>query len=98
MSQASAYERLDAEFAREVEDNQRRLRDSLRTTYDFIVCGSGSSGAVVARRLAENPDVSVLLIEAGGSDSVPEVEMAAAWPRHLGRPGRWGFTAVSKPH
>ena len=39
--------------------------------YDFIVCGSGSSGSVVAARLAQNPDVSVLLVEAGGSDRRP---------------------------
>jgi len=98
MNKASPVERPDAEFAREVEENQLRLRGSLRTTYDFIVCGSGSSGSVVARRLAENPDVSVLLIEAGGSDSAPEVEMAAAWPLNLGSARDWGFTALPNPH
>jgi len=38
---------------------------------DFIVCGSGSSGSAVARRLAENPEASVLMLEAGGSDDSP---------------------------
>jgi choline dehydrogenase len=98
MSETSALERVDAEFAREVEENQLRLRSALRATYDFIVCGSGSSGAVVARRLAKNPDVSVLLIEAGGGDNVPEVKMAAAWPRNLGSERDWGFTALPNPH
>jgi choline dehydrogenase len=94
----STHERRDAEFAREVEENQLRLRGSLRANYDFIVCGSGSSGAVVARRLAENPAVSVLLIEAGGSDRVPEVAMAAAWPMNLGSARDWCFTALPNPH
>jgi len=98
MSETPTPARLDAEFAREVEENQLRLRGTLRLTYDFIVCGSGSAGSVVARRLAENPDVSVLLIEAGGSDSAPEVEMAAAWPRNLGSERDWGFTALPNPH
>jgi choline dehydrogenase len=66
------------DFAERVRGNQRKLRDSLTSQYGFIVCGSGSSGSVVARRLAENPNVSVLLLEAGGSDEVPSVTEALA--------------------
>src|SRR5215813_12804848 len=53
--------------------NQQRLTSDLQPHYDFIVCGSGSSGSAVARRLAENRDASVLLLEAGGGDEVPSV-------------------------
>ena len=45
-------------FAQRVRRNQQRLGSELKAQYDFIVCGSGSSGSVVARRLAENADVS----------------------------------------
>ena len=76
------------DFAERVRENQRKLRDGLRSQYDFIVCGSGSSGSVVARRLAENPDVSVLLLEAGGSDEVPSVTEAPRWIE------TWGPSAI----
>ena len=65
--------------------NQQKLRAALKAQYDFIVCGSGSSGSVVARRLAENRDVSVLVVEAGGDDDIPSVMDADKWPMNLGR-------------
>ena len=86
------------EFADRVRTNQHRLRSQLKTNYDFIVCGSGSSGSVVAGRLAENSDVSVLLIEAGGSDDVPTVREANQWSRNLGSERDWGFRAEPNPH
>jgi choline dehydrogenase len=98
MSGISTLDRNEADFVREVAENQRLLRNALQDRYDFIVCGAGSSGSVVARRLAENPDVAVLLIEAGGSDDVPEVAMAGAWPLNLGSARDWGFTALPNPH
>jgi choline dehydrogenase len=86
-----------AEFAERVQSNQARLTSDLKPQYDFIVCGSGSSGSVVARRLAENPDVSVLLLEAGGTDDVPEVMEPGKWIRNLGSERDWGFVAIPNP-
>lgn len=70
----------------------------LASEYDFVVCGSGSSGSVVARRLAESPDVTVLLLEAGGSDDVPSVTDPDKWPLNLGSERDWAFAAQPTAH
>jgi choline dehydrogenase len=77
---------------------QQQLGAEVQRQYDFIVCGSGSSGSVVARRLADNPDVSVLLLEAGGPDDVPEVMKAEQWLLNLGSERDWNFTSEPSPH
>ena len=84
-------------LAERVQANQQRLRSELKPYYDFIICGSGSSGSVVARRLAESPNVDVLLIEAGGSDDVASVMEANQWPLNIGSERDWGFTAQPTP-
>jgi choline dehydrogenase len=88
--------RINEDEAR-VEANQRRLAAELQPSYDFIVCGSGSSGSVVARRLAETGGSSVLLLEAGGTDDVPSVREAQQWLANLGTERHWQFQAVPNP-
>lgn len=89
---------FEAEFADRARRNQEKLTSSLKPQYDFIVCGSGSSGSVVARRLAENPDVSVLLLEAGGEDDASTVTTPNQWPMNLGSERDWSFTGRPNPH
>lgn len=63
-------------------------------TYDFIVVGAGSAGAVIANRLSENPDVRVLVLEAGGPDIPANVQNPSLWYTLLGSDVDWGYQSV----
>lgn len=83
-----------AEKALAIQINQAAQLANLKTRYDYIVCGAGSSGCVVARRLADKPGVSVLLIEAGGSYDVENVTNPSMWPTNIRSKREWGYTAL----
>ena len=77
--------------------NQAARRAALRSSYDYIVVGSGASGAVVARRLAENRDARVLLLEAGGEDLKPGILITETWFWNQGGEFDWNFGAERSP-
>jgi choline dehydrogenase len=66
--------------------------------YDYIIVGAGSAGCVLANRLSEDPTVSVLVIEAGGPDTMPEIHDPRAWPFLQGTSVDWGYTTVPQRH
>ncbi|AQQ04673.1 alanine-phosphoribitol ligase [Roseibium algicola] len=70
----------------------------MNTGYDFIIIGGGSAGSVVAARLTENPDVSVLLLEAGGRDWHPFYHLPAGFAKMTKGIGSWGWHTVPQKH
>ncbi|WP_119275023.1 GMC family oxidoreductase [Taklimakanibacter deserti] len=66
--------------------------------YDYIIAGGGSAGCVLASRLSEDKDTSVLLIEAGGGDRHPLYHIPAGFARMTKGIASWGWSTVPQKH
>jgi choline dehydrogenase len=85
-----------AERAMGAQSDQARRPAELQEQYDFVVCGAGASGCVVARRLADM-GASVLLLEGGGSDDRPSIRNPGVWFTNIGGALDWGYTSQPNP-
>jgi len=65
---------------------------------DYVIIGAGSAGCVLANRLTEDPNVRVLLIEAGGRDWSPYIHVPAGFMKMLDHPTlTWSYHAEPDP-
>lgn len=67
--------------------------------FDYIVIGAGSAGCVVASRLSEDPNLTVLLLEAGGPDTHYSLRMPVAFLKAVVNPAfNWGYVSEPEPN
>ena len=72
---------------------QKYNSKNLKKNYDYIVVGTGAAGSILAGRLAEETNASILVLEAGGTDQIDEVLNPSLWPKNIRSERDWMYTA-----
>ena len=71
---------------------------SLQHTYDYIIIGAGSAGCVMANRLSENSEKTVLLLEAGSRDTNPWIHVPIGYFKIMHNPKTdWCYVTQKDP-
>ncbi|CAH2062039.1 unnamed protein product, partial [Iphiclides podalirius] len=70
-------------------------RINVEKSYDYVIVGGGTAGCVVANRLSENPNVTVLLIEAGGNPPIESDIPSLVFYTRMS-PIDWNFTVYNE--
>ena len=66
--------------------------------YDYVIIGAGSAGCVIASRLSEQQDLSVIVLEAGGPDDHPDIQVPVAWHKLRHTPFDWAYVTTPQAH
>src|SRR4029453_2386632 len=64
--------------------------------FDYVIVGAGASGCVLANRLSADENVRVLLVEAGGPDTHPLIQIPGRWTSLLESEVDWNY--ATEPH
>ena len=92
---SAAVARDMAEQAAQAQSNQAVQLANLRSEYDYIVVGAGAAGWVMAHRLSQNGQASVLVIEGGGTNLDQEkIYNPGIYTRNFGSDTDWGYKST----
>lgn len=81
------------------DNSQTLIPDQLEKSYDYIVVGAGSAGAVVAARLSEDSSKTVLVVEAGGEETDPFFSHVPGAVHYMVQsPFDWGYKTTSQQY